>query len=474
MRKKLRDYLAAIYSPALEPTLARLLSREAGHREGGRGHPQGQTRRPPRHPPTKWIYWNVHVDGLEYTHDLIVEREGVFKECVAAIKHGEAARLPGGDQHHGLQGNRRAGDRADVRVLLRRSKWTATPFRPATITTPPRRTWSSAWASKPEDFFLTREMTVKKFAKIQEWGEQFTIFGTPVYQEFLAGKRELTCTAWAIPTCNVKGWKAPCYLMTDGHYAALPGNARPRWTGTNTAWWTASRAIRAARTAWSTAATIPAARSARTTSAATTGRTSDTTSAPGPSRITRAARSTPSTASPSAKAISPKPRPRINNGLAGAKSAFQNNGHDEHGGGGCGSGDTSRAGRAAGQSARSEEALQDEDPASLSSSSFDGFDGGAGSRYQARREVTSFWYPTWLAQPAALVPNSKLLDCPPHDIRSKQCLAEAKDYDHVIIHTSHALAEERLQGGRSHQGASGPRPRSASSARTPRSCRPRR
>ena len=40
-----------------------------------------------------------------------------------------------------------------------------------------------------------------------------------MYQEFLAGKRELTCTAWAIPTYNVKGWKAPCYLMTDGHYA---------------------------------------------------------------------------------------------------------------------------------------------------------------------------------------------------------------------------------------------------------------
>jgi hypothetical protein len=71
---------------------------------------------------------------------------------------------------------------------------------------------------KPEDFFLTRKMTVAKFAKIEEWGRLFTIFGTPVYQEFLAGKRDLTCTAWAIPTYNVKGWKAPCYLMTDGHY----------------------------------------------------------------------------------------------------------------------------------------------------------------------------------------------------------------------------------------------------------------
>jgi len=71
---------------------------------------------------------------------------------------------------------------------------------------------------QPEDFFLTRKMTREKFAKIEEWGEHFNIFGTRVYQEFLAGKRELTCTAWAIPTRNIKGWKAPCYLMTDGHY----------------------------------------------------------------------------------------------------------------------------------------------------------------------------------------------------------------------------------------------------------------
>ena len=46
----------------------------------------------------------------------------------------------------------------------------------------------------------------------------------------------------------------------------------------------------------------------------------------------------------------------------------------------------------------------------LQAPSFDGFDGGAGSRFQTRREVRSFWYPTWLAQPAALVPGSKLVD----------------------------------------------------------------
>src|SRR5437667_9678198 len=68
--------------------------------------------------------------------------------------------------------------------------------------------------------------------------------------------------------------------------------------------------------------------------------------------------------------------------------------------------------------------------------SFDGFDGGAGSRYQARREIRSFWYPTWLAQPAALVPGSKLVDAPPSRRKLKDVLPLAKNHDLLILHTS--------------------------------------
>src|SRR5439155_10985012 len=68
--------------------------------------------------------------------------------------------------------------------------------------------------------------------------------------------------------------------------------------------------------------------------------------------------------------------------------------------------------------------------------SYEGFDGGAGSRYQARREVRSFWYPTWLAQPAALVPGSRLVDAPPHDLMKADILRIARDYELVVIHTS--------------------------------------
>jgi hopanoid biosynthesis associated radical SAM protein HpnJ len=72
----------------------------------------------------------------------------------------------------------------------------------------------------------------------------------------------------------------------------------------------------------------------------------------------------------------------------------------------------------------------------LQAPSFDGFDGGAGSRYQAKREIKSFWFPTWLAQSAALVPDSRLLDAPADELTVGQTLAIARGYDLVIIHTS--------------------------------------
>jgi hypothetical protein len=72
----------------------------------------------------------------------------------------------------------------------------------------------------PENFFLTRAATVEKFRDIRAWAERYTFFGTPIYLDFLSGKRDLTCSAWAIPTRNIRGWKGPCYLMTDAHHAS--------------------------------------------------------------------------------------------------------------------------------------------------------------------------------------------------------------------------------------------------------------
>jgi hopanoid biosynthesis associated radical SAM protein HpnJ len=72
----------------------------------------------------------------------------------------------------------------------------------------------------------------------------------------------------------------------------------------------------------------------------------------------------------------------------------------------------------------------------LQAPSFEGFDGGAGARYQNTREVRSFWYPTWLAQPAALCAGSTLIDAPPHRLKFNDILPEVKRHELIVIHTS--------------------------------------
>jgi hopanoid biosynthesis associated radical SAM protein HpnJ len=72
----------------------------------------------------------------------------------------------------------------------------------------------------------------------------------------------------------------------------------------------------------------------------------------------------------------------------------------------------------------------------LNPPSFQGFDGGAGSRYQATREVTSFWYPTWLCYPAGLIPGSRVVDAPPENLTVPQVAALAPDFDLAVLFTT--------------------------------------
>ena len=72
----------------------------------------------------------------------------------------------------------------------------------------------------------------------------------------------------------------------------------------------------------------------------------------------------------------------------------------------------------------------------LNPPSYEGFDGGAGSRYQAKREIRSFWYPTWLAQVAALVDDSKLIDAPPRGLTLEDVLPLAGEYDLLVMFTT--------------------------------------
>lgn len=72
----------------------------------------------------------------------------------------------------------------------------------------------------------------------------------------------------------------------------------------------------------------------------------------------------------------------------------------------------------------------------LNPPSYNGYDGGAGSRYQCTREVKSFWYPTWLAQLAALVEGSKLIDAPARNLSLEKILPLAGEYELLVLYTS--------------------------------------
>jgi len=72
----------------------------------------------------------------------------------------------------------------------------------------------------------------------------------------------------------------------------------------------------------------------------------------------------------------------------------------------------------------------------LNPPSFEGFDGGAGSRWPSTREIESYWYPVWLCYPAGMLEDSKVLDAPPHGVSIEQTVAQANNFELLVLFTS--------------------------------------
>jgi hopanoid biosynthesis associated radical SAM protein HpnJ len=72
----------------------------------------------------------------------------------------------------------------------------------------------------------------------------------------------------------------------------------------------------------------------------------------------------------------------------------------------------------------------------LNPPSFENFDGGAGSRWPATREIESYWYPVWLAYPAGMIEGARLLDAPPHHVSAEETIEIAKQYEFLVLFTS--------------------------------------
>jgi hopanoid biosynthesis associated radical SAM protein HpnJ len=72
----------------------------------------------------------------------------------------------------------------------------------------------------------------------------------------------------------------------------------------------------------------------------------------------------------------------------------------------------------------------------LNPPSFENFDGGAGSRWPATREIESYWYPVWLAYPAGMIDGARLLDAPSHHVSAEETINIARDYEFLVLFTS--------------------------------------
>ncbi|MBI2958400.1 MAG: adenosyl-hopene transferase HpnH [Chloroflexi bacterium] len=151
----------------------------------------------------------LHLDSLAEPPDRFAGREGVFETAISAI---------------------RSAKRSGFRVLINTTFYKQTRIADleqlfSMLAAVPVDGMMVAPAFSYEavdsDVFLSREEMVESFRPIYQMPKKLPFYNTPLYLDFLAGKRELSCVPWSTPTRNPKGWKRPCYLVTDGHCASF-------------------------------------------------------------------------------------------------------------------------------------------------------------------------------------------------------------------------------------------------------------
>jgi hopanoid biosynthesis associated radical SAM protein HpnH len=157
--------------------------------------------------PDKRFFFNVHLDGLEKTHDMCVEREGVFREALEGIKAAKAAGFM-------VCTNTTIYKETDMKEIEALFEYLE-QFHLDGHQLAPAYGYS---AVNDREIFMTRDDIREKFHDIERISQRYYVKQTPLYLDFLKGTRDLPCTAWGTPTYNIKGWKGPCYLITDGHY----------------------------------------------------------------------------------------------------------------------------------------------------------------------------------------------------------------------------------------------------------------
>jgi hopanoid biosynthesis associated radical SAM protein HpnH len=160
--------------------------------------------------PSPYLSFNIHIDGLRETHDRVVDRDGVFDTCVKMIKMLKA-------RGYRVQTNStvfRETSGAELEELI---KFLSGLDVDGMLLTPGYHYQVLTNA----DIYMKSDEMPDKFRRVRKLADNYKIINTPIYLDYLVGERDLLCSPWTTVTRNPRGWKGPCYLITNGHYESF-------------------------------------------------------------------------------------------------------------------------------------------------------------------------------------------------------------------------------------------------------------
>lgn len=162
----------------------------------------------------KRLFINVHLDGMESTHDASTGHAGTFSAAISGIQ--EALK-----QGFRVCTNTTVYKESQVDELVELCRM-LNSMGVSELMLAPAYSYEviTQIGDVPDtSLFLHREETYEKFRALETRLKKLRLVTTPLYMDLLTGRRYFPCAAWANPTRNVCGWKGPCYLITDKHYA---------------------------------------------------------------------------------------------------------------------------------------------------------------------------------------------------------------------------------------------------------------
>lgn len=157
-------------------------------------------------PPDRHIFVNVHLDGMEKTHDYVTNRPGTWQRSIAMIRESK-------QRGYLTIVNCTVYKETDVEELEELCKLLTEIGIDGILVTP-----GYQFENVHENVFLTAQDTSKKFKRIKEFAHKYKITSTPAFLEFCAGERKLTCAPYSTVNYTPHGWKAPCYLVDSQEF----------------------------------------------------------------------------------------------------------------------------------------------------------------------------------------------------------------------------------------------------------------